>query len=246
MAYQPQGSGEAAQQPLATAAAPTTQYIHQYYQAPYNATAATTPIVAPGALSYYAFQPSANGQKTSEIVPPPAEPSVTPEIAEKAIRKLVTVELKNAGFEKAEPMTVKQLEYEVQAFVQQLYERAHEYANLANRAGVIAPDLLQACEEFYMPASELQSAAKRAKKKKRKFRTADVALSFLPSESRSSSPELLSSDDEAVANTAAVPLTLRMLPPHFPSLPPKHTYMKTPVCVSILCDDLPFLIAAIR
>jgi hypothetical protein len=117
MAYQPQGSGEAAQQPLA-ATSQTTQYIHQYYQAPgtYNQTAAaTTPIVAPGALSYYAFQPSANGQKPSEIVPPPAEPDVTPEIAEKAIRKLVMVELKNAGFEKAEPMTVKQLEYEVQA-----------------------------------------------------------------------------------------------------------------------------------
>lgn len=65
----------------------------------------------------------------------------------------------------------------------------------------------------------------------------DVALSFLPSESRPSSPELLSSDDEAVPNTAAVPLTLRMLPPHFPSLPPKHTYMKTPVCVWIPRDD---------
>lgn len=109
--YQPQGQGEVAQ-PLQAAQA--TQYIHQYYQAPYNA-APATPIVAPGALSYYAFQPSANGQKPSEIVPSPAEPTVTPDLAQKAIRKLVTMELKSAGFEKAEPMTLKHLEYEVQA-----------------------------------------------------------------------------------------------------------------------------------
>jgi hypothetical protein len=46
---------------------------------------------------------------------PPAEPSVTPSIADGAVRKLVSVELKSVGFEKGEPTAVRRLEYEVQA-----------------------------------------------------------------------------------------------------------------------------------
>jgi len=54
-----------------------------------------------------------------------------------------------------------------------------------------------------------------------------VDIHLLPPKSRSPSPDLLNSDDEDTAPT--VPQTLRMLPSHFPPLPPKHTYMKTPV-----------------
>lgn len=54
---------------------------------------------------------------------------------------------------------------------------------------------------------------------------------LLPPPSRSPSPDLLDSDDEGT--TPSVPLTLRQLPRHFPSLPPKHTYMKTPVRSSL-------------
>lgn len=96
---------------------PATYNINQYYPAGYTA-ASTAPIVAPGALSYYAFSGNNTAQsdaKPGELAPPPAEPTVTPKVAENAMRRLVTVELKHAGFEKAEPMAVRQLELEVQA-----------------------------------------------------------------------------------------------------------------------------------
>lgn len=48
--------------------------------------------------------------------------------------------------------------------------------------------------------------------------------------SRSQSPELLPSDDENAL--PVVPGTLRQLPTHFPPLPPKHTYLRTPVSLS--------------
>lgn len=150
----------------------------------------------------------------------------------------------------------------IHAVVHQLYERAHEYANLANRAGAIAPDLLRSCEEFYMPIPELHTVARRSKRKGRSTSVSpsthliihnpiqsihhQILTRFLsllelndtkgaalldtvipPPKSRSRSPDLLDSDDEGTI--PAVPPTLRTLPPHFPSLPPKHTYMKTPV-----------------
>jgi transcription initiation factor TFIID subunit 8 len=55
----------------------------------------------------------------------------------------------------------------------------------------------------------------------------DGAPTLLPPPSRSSSPKLLGSDDEGAM--PIIPLTLRNLPSHFPTLPPKHTYMRTPV-----------------
>lgn len=44
---------------------------------------------------------------------------------------------------------------------------------------------------------------------------------------RTRSPELLQSDDEG--STPTIPTTLRQIPSNFPPLPPKHTYLKTPV-----------------
>lgn len=44
---------------------------------------------------------------------------------------------------------------------------------------------------------------------------------------RSESPELLASDDED--SSLLVPHTLRTVPSHLPPLPPKHTYLRTPV-----------------
>ncbi|KAG2013937.1 hypothetical protein CC2G_010797 [Coprinopsis cinerea AmutBmut pab1-1] len=195
------------------------------YPAAYHAAA---PI--PGA--YLAFPP-ASGTPAPEtstkpiqsIPPPPAEPAVTPKIAENAIRKLVTLELKQAGFERGEPTAVKRLEYEVQAFVQQLYQRAHEYANLANRAGAVAWDLAKACEEFDMPVSELHELSRKSKKRKRRLANVKPTTTLVPPRSRSPSPELLPSDDD---DTPVVPATLRTLPSYLPPLPPKHTYMKTP------------------
>lgn len=122
MYQQPQASaGDAAVgSPVAQQQSPPGTYISQYYPASYTPVPATTtgPIVAPGALSYYAFSGNNIAQadaKPGEMAPSPAEPTVTPKVAENAMRKLVTVELKNVGFEKAEPMAVRQLELEVQA-----------------------------------------------------------------------------------------------------------------------------------
>ena len=52
-------------------------------------------------------------------------------------------------------------------------------------------------------------------------------LILVPPPERPPKPELLSSDDEGAP--VYVPPTLRSLPPHFPPLPPKHTYLRTPV-----------------
>ena len=56
--------------------------------------------------------------------------------------------------------------------------------------------------------------------------TSDLNLRIEPPIRRSPSPELLESDDE---DEEAVPRTLRALPEHLPPLPPKHTYLRTPV-----------------
>jgi len=45
--------------------------------------------------------------------------------------------------------------------IQQLFGRAHEYANLANRAGVITPDLLQTLDDFGIKPKELYLHAKK-------------------------------------------------------------------------------------
>jgi transcription initiation factor TFIID subunit 8 len=118
------------------------------------------------------------------------------------------------------------LELEVIAFVEVLYRRAHEYANLANRAGPIATDLLLASVECGLQTKDLHKlGAKPSRKKKRG--SAGPLETLLPPLSRSPSPELLHSDDEGVP--LIVPATLRALPPNFPALPPKHTYLRTPI-----------------
>lgn len=173
-------------------------------------------------------------QKPPDVRPPPPEPSVTPAVASRAIQRLVSSELRFAGLDSAHQSVVQRLELEVVALVQRLFQRAHEYANLANRSGAIASDLALACEEFNLPITELRKVRTRAKSKKsKKMKGAAKNLNLTPSlpilvppRSRSPSPELLGSDDEGT--TAIIPATLRNLPPCFPSLPPKHTYLQTP------------------
>ncbi|KAF6742634.1 hypothetical protein DFP72DRAFT_860334 [Ephemerocybe angulata] len=206
--YQPQhesppppSSSSAAVAQVAASAA----YLNPYYASAYNtptppldpnaAVSVAGPIVAPGALSYYAFNPAA-AQTPREVVPTPAEPTVTPQVADAALRKLVTLELRNAGFERADAGTVGRLEVE-------------------------------GCEEHYLPMDELKEVERRSRRKKRQLNPVNIETVLVPPKSRSPSPDLLDSDEEGT--TPAVPLTLRALPSHFPSLPPKHTYMKTPV-----------------
>ncbi|KAK0191238.1 hypothetical protein F5146DRAFT_1138027 [Armillaria mellea] len=93
--------------------------------------------------AYYPYTAAAAApQLQPEPSPPsPVPPAVSPAAASEATQRIVSAELKRAGFDAAEPAAVIRLEHEVVAIVEALYHRAHEYANLANRAGAVATDL---------------------------------------------------------------------------------------------------------
>ena len=159
-----------------------TSYYPNQYQTP-NPTVATT------AMAYFPYAPQTTLKHLQpiELTPPdPIEPSVTPDVASIAMQRLVSYELRNAGFERAPQPAVQRLEREVGTcmfgcfvfhavtdtsvlvqVVQQLFQRAHEYANLANRASAIASDVLLACEEFHIPPRELYQVRKSAINRKR-------------------------------------------------------------------------------
>ncbi|KAF7433299.1 hypothetical protein PC9H_005249 [Pleurotus ostreatus] len=181
----------------------------------------TSPNIPGVASTYFMQQQQQFAPKPELPSPPPIIPSVTPEVASQAMAKLISYQLKESGFNKAENEALQKLEHEVVAFVQELYQRAHEYANLANRGGPIATDLLRSCQEHGLESKDLRRIRTKHRKK--------AADGFNPPTlisppSRSPSPELLPSDDEQ----PPVPVTLRSLPAYFPSLPPKHTYLRTP------------------
>lgn len=216
----------------------------------------------PSSLPYFpSFQhPQHLKPAPIEISPPePPEPSISSTVASKSVQRLISLELQRAGFDSAVQPAVERLEVELvtcmeflhlnsldRSFllvVQQLFQRTHEYANLANRAGAIASDMLLACEDFNLPPKDLYKVKILAKKRKRgtyyfsiilhpiihepgqAFSTGPMTL--LAPSSRSPSPELLASDDEDASST--IPTTLKSLPSYFPDLPPKHTYLQTPV-----------------
>ncbi|KAF9449882.1 hypothetical protein P691DRAFT_614541, partial [Macrolepiota fuliginosa MF-IS2] len=165
--------------------------------------------------------------------PTPPEPAITPSIATHVVRRVVENELIDVGFETAETQAVRRLEVEVVSFIQQLFDRAHEYANLANRAGALPPDIILACDDFGIEPKELYPLARKrpltgdptamiTDSPKTKINPAQLTFSS----SRSPSPDLLPSDDES--GPPVIPTTLRGLPPYFPQLPPKHTYLQTP------------------
>ncbi|KAJ6629231.1 hypothetical protein B0H10DRAFT_1651842, partial [Mycena sp. CBHHK59/15] len=156
--------------------------------------------------------------------PPPDLTSITPRVASEAIQRLLVSELRDAGFSSAQPLALERLERDVVAFIERLYERAHQYANLSNRSGAIATDLVLACEEFKIAPESLRPIRAKVARKKKKKIPATPAL--IPARSRSPSPARLPSDDESVP--PSIPATLRTLPTFFPNLPPKHTYLRTP------------------
>lgn len=55
-------------------------------------------------------------------------------------------------------------------------------------------------------------------------------MQLTSSTSRPPSPDLLPSDDES--GPPIMPVSLRGLPPYLPQLPPKHTYLQTPVSMT--------------
>ncbi|KAF8351122.1 hypothetical protein F5887DRAFT_1068872 [Amanita rubescens] len=155
---------------------------------------------------------------------PPDLTGVTHPVASRLLRRLLVQELRRAGFDSGNKNALDAIEHQLISFIAQLFERAHGYANLANRSGPIATDLLLACQDFRIPLKDLRKLKQKTSKKKRAPKP--FVPTLLPARAPSPSPELLSSDDEDAG--PVMPPTLRGLPNYFPELPPKHAYLRTP------------------
>ncbi|KAI6004047.1 hypothetical protein EDD15DRAFT_2156324 [Pisolithus albus] len=173
---------------------------------------------------------------TNQFHGAPDIPAISSEIASTQMQKLIVSQLQQSQFDAIEPQALVRLELEVVAFVQRLYERAHDYANLACRASPVAMDVLAACDAQGVRVNDLHSIAVSSKSTVQLLReklnpvAPHIGTTFEPPPPRPPSPELLPSDDEGA--TPALSATLRQIPSNFPPLPPKHTYLKTPVCAS--------------
>ncbi|KAK7061520.1 hypothetical protein R3P38DRAFT_2829951 [Favolaschia claudopus] len=209
------------------AATPTSSYnpYSQYAaQAQYNTQAAAYPNYFPPTYQPPAPPARVTPPPPDQPPPPPDLTSITPKVASEAIERLMLSELRDAGFSAAEPQALGRLERDVVAFIERLYERAHQYANLSNRSAAIVTDLVLACQEFNIAPESLRPTRAKISRKKKKKKLIE-APTLVPPRSRSPSPERLPSDDEA---TPSIPVTLRGLPSQFPKIPPKHTYLRTP------------------
>jgi len=192
----------------------------------------TLPYTPTSYQSYYGQSYSslyARPSSPAEPPPPPDYSSINPEVATKAIERLVFAGLKQAGFDGSEPGALKRLEAEVVEYVKMLFERAHELANLANRSGPIATDLLLACIERDLDLEQLKKVAGGPRGKKRKSSDPHhiQAMTLLLPESTPPLPRMINVDDDEPG--LVIPATLRSIPHYTPALPPKHTYLRTPV-----------------
>ncbi|KAI6122739.1 hypothetical protein EV401DRAFT_1858677 [Pisolithus croceorrhizus] len=203
------------------------------YQGPYPAyvTAAgqPTPIVyaaqfpIPGYPALYGIVKAPT--PTNQFHSAPDIPAISSEIASKQMQKLIVSQLQQSQFDAIEPQALARLELEVVAFVQRLYEGAHDYANLACRASPVAMDVLAACDAQGVRVNDLHAIATTSKSTGEEDTTPPMGT-FEPPPPRPRSPDLLPSDDEGA--TPALSTTLRQIPSNFPPLPPKHSYLKTP------------------
>ncbi|KIJ70492.1 hypothetical protein HYDPIDRAFT_77784 [Hydnomerulius pinastri MD-312] len=195
------------------------------------------PPTVPGYPALYALPPVKAPSPPPEPPAAPDIPAISPGIASKEVQKLIVHQLKRSEFDSIEPPALQRLELEVVAFIQNLYERAHEYANLASRAVPIAKDALLACDEQGLAGKDLHAIAVASQSTGEHggsecncvmTPSQDVSMEslFEPPPPRERSPELLPSDDEGAP--PVIPTTLRSLPSYLPPLPPKHTYLKTP------------------
>ncbi|KAI5117498.1 hypothetical protein M0805_009667 [Coniferiporia weirii] len=174
----------------------------------------------------------ASGSGSGSMVVKPDASFVSPQIASATMQRFLARRVAEEGFEHAEGPALQRLELDVVAFIEQIFLRAKAYADIASRAGPCAADVLAAAEEYDLSAAELgkecKESARRARKRKRSGEPElSLGQELVPPTRRSASPELLPSDDEGTP--PVIPQTLRSLPPHLPPLPPKHTYLRTPV-----------------
>ncbi|KAF8528858.1 hypothetical protein BU17DRAFT_73128 [Hysterangium stoloniferum] len=183
----------------------------------------------PDYSAYYGI-PTQAPEPPSQQPPQPAIhiQTVNADVAAKSMRRLISSELRNAGFKQYESAALSRLENEVAAFMEILYRHAKEYTTLCNRVTPTPDDLLAACEDRGMTATQLRLASKKKKRKRVAVITPTRLVSPPP---REPSPDILPSDDEdapvAPVQLGALPQTLQDLPDHLPSLPPKHTYLHT-------------------
>ncbi|KAI0347490.1 hypothetical protein BDW22DRAFT_1322837 [Trametopsis cervina] len=216
----------------AAQAYPTPFASQQQTYTPSPSTPVQYPVQYPQTQSTYfsAPYPAGNVAIKSQS-PPPETPSapdvadVTPDVASRSIQKLISFELKGAGFAAAQSQTVDRLEKEMVTFVERIFRLAHDYGNLANRSNPIVTDLMLACEEIAYSTNELHRIEVASRKRRRD--DMEVIPQLVQPPSRSPSPELLPSDDEGTS--PLVPATLRSHPYYLPPLPPKHTYLRTPI-----------------
>ena len=94
------------------------QYSSQYPQG----SLAAYPAYPPGGVKQGSPPPEAPAPAV------PVVPSVTPELASRALQRLLSVELRDIGFDSAEPAALKRLELDVAAcsFLVQIASRAVE------------------------------------------------------------------------------------------------------------------------
>ncbi|KZT26965.1 hypothetical protein NEOLEDRAFT_1131453 [Neolentinus lepideus HHB14362 ss-1] len=213
-----------------------SQAYTQYTSTPYQNSQYSQPASQYGVYSQFPLPgtytlPSSYLSDTKPSIkpsdPPDLTSAITPKIACDVIRRLITTQLRSAGFDAAEPEALQKLEEGAIDVVTLLYERAHEFANLANRARPIAKDLLLAQAEVGMDTTELWQVARKTKKRKHQQEDGyePVALESAPPETPP--PKLLPSDDES--SGMIIPTTLATLKyENLPKLPPKHTYLMTP------------------
>lgn len=181
---------------------------------------------------------------------------VNPTVASLSMRRFIAHILSLDGYRAAEPDAMSRLELEVisckwpihfsdqtiysSLVIENLFGLAKCFAELSGRTMPTAEDMLSACEELNTDFMSLRKHSKSYKKELNSMlRTKTIMYSIfiiavgtkqstlVPPLSTSSTPELLSSDDEGAP--LVIPPTLRSLPSHLPTLPPKHTYLRTPV-----------------
>ncbi|KAF5392736.1 hypothetical protein D9757_000873 [Collybiopsis confluens] len=215
---------------------PQLASLFSSYAASYSFTGA--PQLAALSAAAAAASPPRKLTGTGSLRPSsPVQATITSREASQAVQRLIASELQDAGFDGAKTEAVYALEMEIASFVQNLYQRAHEYANLANRSGPIATDLLLASEEFDKEWSydvspkKLASWTRRRQKKEQKRKEkmdfepgmrkkAVRPPSLIPPPSRSPSPELLQSDDEMDTAEAEADTPPPPAPPPMPMAPP--------------------------
>lgn len=91
----------------------TTPYTG-HYPNHYPSVNASTPQSLPYFPPYQGQIPAQQSAKQPpDTSPDPPEPAVTPDVASKALKRLITFELKKAGFERAAQPALERLELEV-------------------------------------------------------------------------------------------------------------------------------------